>query len=512
MLFLEDPDLSGDLGERQPELGASAGLGGEGPREPLDRCRFADEPGHGRRESKGADHELHRGVRSGGILQMGDRLPDRDAERLHLLAVHRARTIQSPEEMQRPPGDGAPEAVVPPATGDYCVRHRLLLPTPGSGSYRPGRRTMQHCETARRARYAAPGTGSGHGRHPGRVGEGQRRCWHRDTGRARRRWPSGRRQREDRSRRTGLGVFRLRRQPALRPQVVSPAFGQSGPIAGHSAAGRPRNAERPVPLAALARSGRRSSGRLRLPDAVRPDNYLGLVHLLTGLASTPSPSACRSRRPWRLCGQLAQSFLRLHALGLCYRDVSFGNVFLPPRTATSSSATTTTSASTAARRRSSEPASSSPRDRAPRALPTARTDLHSLAVLLFYADADHPLEGAKTDAGLVDNDWVTEHFGNDPLFIFHPLDERNRPTSSVPLLYWSHAYPQFLRALFVQAFTAGLDDPDAGSVSRCGSRRCRRLRDCMTSCQARARPCSGTPSSRGRCARAALRTSRGRCC
>ena len=118
------------------------------------------------------------------------------------------------------------------------------------------------------------------------------------------------------------------------------------------------------------------------------------------------------------------------------------------------------------------------------ALPTARTDLHSLAVLLFYVlMLNHPLEGAKTDAGLVDNDWVTEHFGNDPLFIFHPLDERNRPTSSVPLLYWSHAYPQFLRDLFIQAFTVGLDDPDARVRESMWVKTMRRLRDCMTSCQ-----------------------------
>ena len=30
--------------------------------------------------------------------------------------------------------------------------------------------------------------------------------------------------------------------------------------------------------------------------------------------------------------QLAQVFLRLHAQGLCYRDISFGNVFFDPAT------------------------------------------------------------------------------------------------------------------------------------------------------------------------------------
>ncbi len=33
-----------------------------------------------------------------------------------------------------------------------------------------------------------------------------------------------------------------------------------------------------------------------------------------------------------LCMELAQSFLRLHSEGLCYRDISFGNVFFDPST------------------------------------------------------------------------------------------------------------------------------------------------------------------------------------
>ena len=57
---------------------------------------------------------------------------------------------------------------------------------------------------------------------------------------------------------------------------------------------------------------------------LRPSSYLPIADLLTGRADASFSAVAR------LCMGLADSFLRLHAQGLCYRDISLGNVFFDP--------------------------------------------------------------------------------------------------------------------------------------------------------------------------------------
>jgi hypothetical protein len=97
------------------------------------------------------------------------------------------------------------------------------------------------------------------------------------------------------------------------------------------------------------------------------------------------------------------------------------------------------------------------------AMPSIRTDLFSLAVLLFYALLlGHPLEGRRALAHPIwDVDAMTDSFGTHPLLVLDPADDANRPVPGASveqdnvLGCWP-LYPRFLRALFTRAFTDGL--------------------------------------------------------
>lgn len=167
--------------------------------------------------------------------------------------------------------------------------------------------------------------------------------------------------------------------------------------------------------------------------------------------------------------QLADSYYQLHALGLCYRDISFGNVFFDPDTGevricdNDNVDVNGTPGSV----------DGTPRFMAPEivrgeASPTTQTDLFSLAVLLFYMlFGHHPLEGAKEQAiHCFDLPAMQKLYGIEPVFIFDPEDDSNRPVPGEqdnPLSFWP-IYPQFLRDLFTKAFTEGIRDPENGRV------------------------------------------------
>ena len=230
------------------------------------------------------------------------------------------------------------------------------------------------------------------------------------------------------------------------------------------------------PLGLARLPGRDSFGYLM---RLRPDGYVELGALLSGEARASFAATIR------LCFELARSFLRLHSLGLCYRDLSFGNVFFRPDTGevlvcdndnvgvddgqpAGVIGTASFMAPEVVRRD---------------AYPSARTDLHSLAVMLFYIlMVGHPLEGRKTDHGCFDAEWQLEHYGTDPVFAFDPGDDRNRPTGDQATgLYWP-LYPGFLHRLFTDAFTKGLADPDARVREGQWAKAMLRLRDSLTQC------------------------------
>ena len=68
---------------------------------------------------------------------------------------------------------------------------------------------------------------------------------------------------------------------------------------------------------------------------IKTPNFISMSDLL-GRRTEPTFRALS-----RVGFQLAHSFLKLHAAGLCYRDINFGNVFSTPTTGIFASRITT---------------------------------------------------------------------------------------------------------------------------------------------------------------------------
>jgi len=165
--------------------------------------------------------------------------------------------------------------------------------------------------------------------------------------------------------------------------------------------------------------------------------------------------------------ELSNAFLDLHARGWCYRDINFGNVFFNPisggiRVCDNDNVDVNGTASIIG---------GTMRFMAPEIVrgevqsPNRETDLFSLSVLLFYMlMIHHPLEGEReARIHALDSAAMTRLYGTEPVFIFDPQDESNRPVPGVhdnALDFWS-VYPQFLRDIFTKAFTTALRDSKA---------------------------------------------------
>jgi serine/threonine protein kinase len=196
--------------------------------------------------------------------------------------------------------------------------------------------------------------------------------------------------------------------------------------------------------------------------------------------------------------QLVDAFHKLHADGLCYRDISFGNAFFDPRTG---EVLICDNDNVAENRTPVTGVLGTPDFMAPElvrmepgALPSRQTDLFSLAVLLFYMFFNcHPLVGRKI-MEIRSWDLVSRKkmFGLEPLFIFDPQDRSNAaltreqdPTGEAGVNaqeMWP-LYPQFLQNLFTVAFTAGVRDAEHGRVTE-GEWKCAlaRLQDSLLVC------------------------------
>lgn len=219
---------------------------------------------------------------------------------------------------------------------------------------------------------------------------------------------------------------------------------------------------------------------------LREDRYLELSFLLSNTDRDGNPLSVSFASTINMCRQLSFSFLRLHARGMCYRDISFGNVFFEPEHGTILICDNdNVGIDDGTSRVLGTPFFMAPevvRDLSYQTLPSTDTDRHSLAVLLFYTlFLGHPFEGALTDAGLRDASWLLTHFGTDPVFCMHPSRDDNRPPEIVRQ-YWS-IYPKFLQDLFVQAFVAGVDNPGQRVTEGQWIKAMDRLRDGMVTCR-----------------------------
>lgn len=168
---------------------------------------------------------------------------------------------------------------------------------------------------------------------------------------------------------------------------------------------------------------------------------------------------------------LVDSYYQLHMRGLCYRDISFGNVFFDPNTGEVLICDNDNVSTNNINIKSS--VLGTPRFMAPEivrgeSMPSTDTDLFSLAILLFYFfHISHPLEGKKESAiHSFDAPAMKKIYGDEPIFIFDPNNISNRPDPAVHKnaeIYWK-IYPNFFKEFFIRSFTTGLLDPQHGRV------------------------------------------------
>ena len=216
---------------------------------------------------------------------------------------------------------------------------------------------------------------------------------------------------------------------------------------------------------------------------LREPRYKGIVDLMTRRIEP-------TFRTLATAGfELAHSYLQLHAKGLCYRDINFGNVFFDPdtgevRICDNDNVDVDGKGKGGVKGTARFMAPEIVRDEAE---PSTDTDLFSLAILLFYMFMiHHPLEGKKELAiKCLDLPAMTKLYGTEPVFIFDPDEDSNQPVRGYhdnALAFWP-LYPQFLRDLFTKAFTDGIRDPQNGRVRESEWRAAMvRLRDSIVYC------------------------------
>ncbi len=217
---------------------------------------------------------------------------------------------------------------------------------------------------------------------------------------------------------------------------------------------------------------------------LRPRGFFSIVELMAGRVN---PSF---RTVTTAAMNLANAFLSLHSRGLCYGDISFGNIFFHPRRG---EIRICDNDNVIVDGSDDITVLGTPRFMAPEivcgeSLPNSDTDRYSLAVLLFYLFmVHHPLEGRREwEIHCLDLPAMERLYGDDPLFIFDPDDHSNRPMKGhqdAVKLYWE-LYPQFLRDLFTTAFTRGLRHPEEGRVRESQwSKAIGRLQDSIMNCE-----------------------------
>ena len=216
--------------------------------------------------------------------------------------------------------------------------------------------------------------------------------------------------------------------------------------------------------------------------ALREPHYKGISDLLRRQV-TPTFAGLATA-----CANLADAFLQLHAKGLCYRDISMGNVFFDPI----SGDVLVCDNDNVGVNGGPTAILGTPRFMAPEVvrgevLPSTQTDLYSLAVLLFLMLIfHHPLDGCREAKIHCLNRAAMEHlYGVDPVFIFDPHNHDNEPHpehQKNALIFWP-LYPAFMKRLFIKSFTEGIRDPVHGRVRESTWRaEMSRLRDSIFYC------------------------------
>ncbi len=223
---------------------------------------------------------------------------------------------------------------------------------------------------------------------------------------------------------------------------------------------------------ALLRASAASRPQIRIREEsfgylmpLRPASYVGASEHAAGRL------AIGLRQVLRACFFLADAFHALHLAGLCYKDVSLGNLFLEPGSGRILICDNDNVAVDGSGQGAvlGTPGFMAPEVLLGQARPGADSDLFSLAVLLFRLLTRHdPLKGQMELAiRCLDEPARRRLYGEDPVFIFDPLDARNRPDPiehAAALITWP-IYPRPLQALFEQSFCRGMRQPSRRTLT-----------------------------------------------
>jgi len=197
-----------------------------------------------------------------------------------------------------------------------------------------------------------------------------------------------------------------------------------------------------------------------------PPDFISVGKLLGSVVDTSFRSLVRA------CLQLVTEFRALHSRGLCYGDVSYNNVFISPETG---EIRILDNDNVVVNGSGDVGVLGTPRFMAPEVVrgdevPTKETDNFSLAVLIYYILLfEHPLHGRREyEIHAMDEPAMEYLYGEDPVFMFHPDKDSNRPVKGhhdTVMKYWG-IYPSYLKKSFEQTFTSGIEDPGARTSNR----------------------------------------------
>ena len=186
---------------------------------------------------------------------------------------------------------------------------------------------------------------------------------------------------------------------------------------------------------------------------IKPDEYKKLSNIL----SSPNDYNLNFCILTNAALQLANGFKKLHKKGLTYKDLSYNNIFVNPKTG---DVLVCDCDNVATNEKNFANIAGTPGYRAPEIIrgeknsPDMHTDNFSLAVviyqLLFFS---HPLKGNIIIN--IPQEKEEEIFAQDPLFVFDENDDRNRPDNELfetECLFWN-IYPEFIHEICRKSFS-----------------------------------------------------------
>ncbi len=217
---------------------------------------------------------------------------------------------------------------------------------------------------------------------------------------------------------------------------------------------------------------------------IRPTEFISVLEIVKD-RSKPS-----FRTLTALGFEMADSFMKLHALGMCYQDINYGNFFYHPETGELRIADTD---NVDVNMRSGAilgtPGFMAPEVGKRQTPPNTMSDRFSMALLLFKLFMmGHPLKGGREyELPFDPNDRDGTHrlCCIEPVFVFDPNNDSNRPLPDihhVMLSYWP-IFPESLQQLFTRSFTKGLHDPESRVMENEWRKEMCSLRDSIFECR-----------------------------